>query len=190
LDFEHYNNYATAPEFVVYEFASIDERYPLFDESRVNLALFKNYEAAELFEIDGRKVLLLQKKKEFKPITFEKTNEYAMLLNSPLVPKKDSYYEIGIYNSMTGKIASLFNHSPEIRLEINLKSGGVINYRTSKLLLEIGLFSDKYFSETKSFKSNFDLVNDNQEVKYYNFKPLNPSSFKDKIRITEYKIKQ
>jgi hypothetical protein len=57
-------------------------------------------------------------------------------------------------------------------------------------MLETGLFSDKYFNETKNFKSNFDEVNDNQDIKYYNFKPLNPSLFKDKIRITEYKIIQ
>jgi hypothetical protein len=190
LDFEHYNNSTTAPEFVVYDFITIDGRYSLFDESKVNLALMKNYQVADLFDFDGRKVLLLQKKKEFKPISFEKINEYAMLLNSPLVPQKGIYYEVGIYNSITGKIASLFNHAPEIRLEIKLKSGSLLEYRTSKLLLETGLFSDQYFSETKNFKSNFDKVNENQDIKYYNFKPLNPSSFKDKIRITEYKIKQ
>jgi hypothetical protein len=113
-----------------------------------------------------------------------------MLLNSPLAPKKDIYYEIGIYNSMTGKIVSLFNHAPEIRLEIKLKSGRLLDFRTSKLLLETGIFSDKYFGETKNFKATFDQENDNQDVKYYNFKPVNSSSFKDKIRITEYKIIQ
>ena len=190
LDFDHYNNFATAPEFVVYDFITIDGRYPLFDESKVNLALLKNYQVADLFDFDGRKVLLLQKKKDFKPLSFQKINEYAMLLNSPLAPKKDIYYEIGIYNSVAGKITSLFNHAPEIRLEIKLKSGSLLDFRTSKLLLETGLFSDKYFGETKNFKATFDQVNDNQDVKYYNFKPLNPSSFKDKIRITEYKIIQ
>jgi hypothetical protein len=190
LDFDHYNNNATAPEFVIYDFITIDGRYPLFDESKVNLALLKNYQVADLFDFDSRKVLLLQKKKDFKPISFEKTSEYAMMLNSPLAPKKEVYYEIGIYNSLTGKVVSLFNHAPEIRLEIKLKSGELLDYRTSKRMLEIGLFSDKYFNETKSFKANFDQVNENQEIKYYNFKPLNPSSFKDKIRIIEYKIKQ
>ena len=27
-----------------------------------------------------------------------------------------------------------------------------------------------YFGETKNFKATFDQVNDNQDVKYYNFK--------------------
>lgn len=190
LDFEHYNNNATAPEFVVYDFITIDGRYPLFDEPKVNLALLKNYQVAELFDFDGRKVLLLEKKRNFKPISFEKIKEYAMFLNSPLVPKKDIYYEIGMYNSITGKISSVFNHAPEIRLEIKLKSGELLDFRTSKLLLETGMFSNKYINETKSFGLNFNQVNDNQEIKYYNFKPLKASCFTDKIRITEYKITQ
>lgn len=189
LDFNHYNS-TKAPEFVIYDFVSIDGRYPLFDESKVNLALCKNYQVAELFDFDGRKIILFQKKKDFKPITFEKTKEYAMLLNSPLVPKKDVYYEIGIYNSLLGKIVSVYQYAPEIRLEIKLKNGNLMDYRTSKLLLETGLFSDIFINDTNNFKTFFDSKNDNQEIKYFNFKPLKPMLFKNKIRITEYKIKQ
>jgi hypothetical protein len=189
MDFNHYNS-SNAPEFVIYDFASIDGRYPLFDESKVNLVLFKNYQVAELFDFDGRKIILFQKKKDFKPITFEKIKEYAMLLDSPLVPKKDIYYEIGIYNSLIGKFVSVCQHAPEIRLEIKLKDGNVMDFRTSKLLLETGLFSDKFINDTKSLKTFFDPINDNQVIKYYKFKPLQSSFFNDKIRITEYKIKQ
>lgn len=189
MDFNHYNS-SKAPEFVIYDFASIDGRYPLFDESKLNLALCRNYQVSEFFDFDGRKMILFQKKTEFKPITFEKIKEYAMYINSPLVPRKDIYYEIGIYNSLSGKIASVFQHAPEIRLEIKLKEGYSIEFRTSKLLLETGLFSDMYMSDTKSFKTFFDKVNENQKIKYYKFIPLQPSFFKEKIRIVEYKIKQ
>lgn len=189
MNFEFYNS-SKAPEFVIYDFASIDGRYPLFDESKVNLAYIKNYEVAELFDFEGRKVALLQKKSDFKPIKFEKVNEYAMLTNTPLVPKKDIYYEIGIYKNLQGKIVSIFQHAPEIRLEIKLNDATIRDYRTSKLLLKSGLFLDKFIADTSGFSSLFNLVKDNQEVKYYNFKPLNSSLFKDKIRITEYKIVQ
>jgi hypothetical protein len=189
MDFDFYNS-SKAPEFVIYDFAAIDGRYPLFDESKMNLALIKNYKVAEMYEFDGRKGLLLQKKSDFKPLKLEKIKEYAMLLNTPLVPKKDIYYEIGIYNNLLGKVVSLFQHAPEIRLEIKLKDGNKMDYRTSKLLLETGIFSDKFIYETKNFKTYLDPLNDNQEIKYYNFKPLNLSLFKDKIRITEYKIIQ
>lgn len=189
MDFEFYNS-SQAPEFVIYDFAAIDGRYPLFDESKVNLAYIKNYNVAELFDFEGRKVALLQKNSDFKPIKFEKVKEYAMFLDTPLVPKKDIYYEVGIYNNLKGKIVSIFQHAPEIRLEIKLKDATIREFRTSKLLLETGLFSDKFIASTSEFISLFNALNENQDIKYYNFKPLNNSLFKGKIRITEYKIIQ
>ena len=66
-----------------------------------------------------------------------------------------------------------------------------MEYRTSKLLLETGVFFDKKINETKDFSSIFDnSFTPSQEVKYYNFKPINEAYFNDKVRITEYKIKQ
>ena len=58
-------------------------------------------------------------------------------------------------------------------------------------------YIDKRYGQINDFKilrsNNICTVMDQEcarFLKYYNFKPLNPSSFKDKIRITEYKIKQ
>jgi hypothetical protein len=101
MNFNHYNNRQTAPDFVIYEFLAIDQRYPLFDEPKVNLCLLKNYQVVETFDFQERKFILLQKKADFKPIKLEKINEYAMMLESPLVPQKDIFYEVGVYNSLT-----------------------------------------------------------------------------------------
>jgi hypothetical protein len=189
MNFEHYNS-KNAPEFVIYEVAGIDNRYAFFDESKVNVALIKNYLLIETFDFDGRKVQLLQKKQDFKPIKLEKIKEYAMLLNSPLVPQKDVFYEIGIYNSLSGKITSLFSHAPEIRLEMKTSDGYIKEYRTSKMLLETGIFCNQYISESKSLNSLFDSKIDGLKIKYYIIKPVDESFFNDKIRITEYKITQ
>lgn len=190
LNFEHYNS-SKAPEFVIYEIGGIDNRYPFFDESKVSLALSKNYRVVETYNFDGRVGLLLQKKSDFKKIQLEKTREYAMILNTPLTPKKDIFYEIEVYNSLLGRLSSIINHSPEINLVIKTKDGLTTEYRTSKLLLETGVFFDKKINETKDFSSIFDnSFNASQEIKYYNFKPINETYFNDKVRITEYKIKQ
>ena len=188
LNFNHYNS-TKAPDYVIYDYASIDGRYPLFDESKVNLALLKNYELEEFFEYDKRKVALLKKKVDFKKIKFEKIKEYAMLLNSPLEPKEDIYYEIGVYNNILGKFVSIFEHAPELRIEIKINDGNITEYRTSKLLLESGFFFDKYISDTENFSFVFGDESI-PKIKYYNIKPLNPTLFKDKLRITEYKITQ
>lgn len=190
MNFNHYNSSAKAPEFVVYEFLGIDERYPLFDEPKVNLCLLKNYSPVELFDFQNRKFILLQKRKDFRPIKFEKTKEYAMMANSPLAPKQDVYYEIGVYNSITGKIMSVIDHAPEIKLEI--KTNSSTEYRTGIKLLESGLFLEQKINKTEDFYSLFfsDSLAKLEKVKFYNFKPKNSSYFTDKIKITEYKIMQ
>lgn len=189
LNFNHYNS-SKAPEYVIYDFASIDGRYPLFDESKMNLVLLRNYELSEVFDYDNRKVVLLKKKTNFKPIRFEKIREYAMILNTPLSPKKDIYYEVVLYNTVFGKINSIFTHASEIRLEVQLEDGNLGDYRTSKLLLESGFFSEIFIANTENFANVFNQGNKNQRVKNYNFRPLTASLFKNKIRVIEYKIIQ
>ncbi|MBP6558605.1 MAG: hypothetical protein KA213_09590 [Flavobacterium sp.] len=190
MNFNHYNTKETAPEFVIYEFLAIDQRYPLFDEPKVNLCLLKNYTPVELFDFQERKFVLLQKKTDFKSVKLQKIKEYAMMTESPLAPKKDVFYEIGVYNSITGSLVSVVDHAPELSLEI--KTETATEYRTGKKLLESGVFLEQKINTTEDFYSLFfaDSLAKMEKVKFYNFKPKSPSLFKDKIRITEYKITQ
>lgn len=191
LNFNHYNS-SNAPQYVIYEFETIDERYPLFDESKLNLALILNYQIIEKGTIDSKKILLLKKKSNFKEIKLEKVKEYAMYVNSPLIPKKGIYYEIELYNNIFGKYYSVLKNSPEIRLQIQIQNGEKLEYKTSNKLLESGIFSTVFVRNTDEFEI---LMNNNdsdsiQKVKYYNFRLLNDKMFKEKIKITEYKIAQ
>jgi hypothetical protein len=190
MNFNHYNSKEKSPEFVLYEYIAIDQRYPLFDEPKVNLCLLKNYTPVEAFNFQQRKFILLQKSKDFKPLKLEKIKEYAMMTESPLVPKKDIFYEIGIYNSLAGSLVSIINHAPELSLEIKTNTSS--EYRTGKKLLESGVFLEQKVNTTQDFYSLFfaDSLVKMEKVKFYNFKPKSPSLFKDKIRITEYKISQ
>jgi hypothetical protein len=190
MNFNHYNSYTKAPEFVIYEYLAIDERYPLFDEPKVNLCLIKNYSPVEMFDFQNRKFILLQKRKDFKPVKFEMTKEYAMMADSPLSPKQDVYYEIGVYNSITGKIMSVIDHAPEIMLEIRTNSSS--EYKTGEKLLESGLFLEQKINTTEDFYSLFfiDSLAKLEKIKFYNFKPKDSGYFTDKIKITEYKITQ
>ena len=191
MNFNHYNSYAKAPEFVVYEYLAMDERYPLFDEPKVNLCLLKNYSPVELFDFQDRKFILLQKHIDFKPIKLEKTKEYAMYIDSPIVPKQDVYYQIGVYNSTIGSIMSIINHAPKINIEIH-SINTPIQYRTGKKLLETGLFLDKNITSTEDFYSLFFKESSVKlaPIKFLSLKPSNTLFFTDKIRITEYKITQ
>lgn len=189
LNFTHYNS-SKAPEFVIYDFTSIDSRYPLFDEPKVNLALFKNYTIAEVFEMQGIKLALLQKKPDFRPVKLTKTDEYAMMLGGAFSPKPDVYYEIEVYDSFVGKINSLLRHAPELQIEIGFDGRPKAWYRTSKGLLKSGVFCESYFNTTQDFVDFYTNGQTSSKVKYYNIIAPHPSQFKEKVRITEYRITQ
>lgn len=188
LNFEHYNS-SKGPKFILYDYASVDERYPLFDEPKLSLLISYHYEVVEVFDYDNRKILLLQKKKDTPKITFTKIKEYAMYFDSPIIPKEGIYYEVYLYHNIKGKMVSVLEHAPEVALEI-YSSEGVTKYKTSKMLLEGGLFSSYFIGQTSDFMDLIQLKDSPKKIKAYLIKPLHVNSFKDKIRIIEYKITQ
>lgn len=187
LNFDHYNS-SKAPEFVLYDYASIDERYPLYDESKVNMLLLKNYNLVDDFEYDSRKMLLLQKKKQFKQIEFIKKKEYAMLIDSPLIMEEEVFYEIYLYHSIKGRIVSLLEYAPEVSIEMIDNKGFIKKYKSSKLLLESGIYSSFIISNTEDFKNLIQKKETDNKMKGLFFRPLDLNSFDEKIRIIEYKI--
>ncbi len=190
-NFDHYNS-EKAPQFVLYDYTSIDARYPLFDESKVNLALLKNYQPITAFDFKGRQIILLEKRKDFKPIILQKDKEYAMYLGDPLVPKEGVFYEIGVYNTILGNVVSLLHHTADVQLTVASSDGSLAEYKTSAGLLEGGVFLNKTVNSTIDFQDLFDMQKSelNKKVIFYKILPKSPSLFKDKVRITEYKIIQ
>lgn len=192
LNFNYYNS-EKAPEFVFYDYESIDGRYPLFDEAKVSLVLSKNYQISDTLTHNNRKMLLLEKKANAKPLKFVKINEYAMLLDSPLIPAEGLFYEVNLFNTFGGKVKSILRFTPEINLEIVTKEK-VTTHRTSKALLEAGIFSNLAVRNVSDFAKLIEPNRISKEtdfpIKAYYFRPKKMSLFGDKIKIVEYKITQ
>lgn len=190
LNFNFYNS-NNAPKYVLYDYASLDYRYPLFDESKVNLVLMKNYNAIEMFTLNERKIILLERKENPVPIKLTFIKEYAILNNTPFIPKKDIFYELEFYSTFKGKIFSILSHAPEIKFAIKNMNNGTTEYRTSNSLLKSGIFSDYQFNSTDDYFNFFkNTLNEENVIKYYTFYPVNSGHYKEKIKITEYKITQ
>ena len=190
LNFDFFNS-EKAPKYVLYDYASLDYRYPLFDESKVNLVLLKNYNAVETFTLNERQIILLERKENAKPIKLIFNKEYAILSDTPLIPKKDIFYEVEFFSTLKGKIVSIINHAPEIKFSIKKNNNGTNEYRTSNSLLKSGIFSDYQFNSTEEYLNNYkNILNEENRIKYYTFYPVNQEYYKDKIKITEYKITQ
>jgi len=187
-NFEFYNS-DKAPQYVVYEFEGIDNRYPLFDEPKLNLILTKNYTCVDTMSSGGRPVLLLEKKANTKKISFVKSAEYAMYMDSPLIPKEGVYYQVFLYRNLLGDFMSIVDHGPDIALSIVTKTGNTRKYKTSNKLLESGLFSSQFIPDTNGFKSLINGENkEENQIRGYYFEPESKSYFKDKVRVIEYKI--
>src|SRR5690606_9181890 len=76
LEKKNYDFYVnTPPEFVVYDYMSIDRRYAFNDETWVNMFLAKNYIISDTFTANSRRQLLLQKKSTTQPLNFSKITE-------------------------------------------------------------------------------------------------------------------
>lgn len=187
LNFNHYSS-ESAPKYVIYDYLSIDNRYPLFDEPKLNLLLSKNYTCKDTFVLNDRKYLVLERYST-KKIKFIQTSEYAMNIHSELIPKENTYYKVSIYRNLMGNIVSLATHAPVVNLEIKCTDGTVRSYRTSKSLLESGIFSTYLVEDINDFSN---LMNESEQIKKsisaYYFVPEDFSLFKDKIRIKEFKI--
>lgn len=188
VNFDLYNS-DKGPNQVLYDYASIDGRYPLFDEVKVNQVLCNNYQLTDTLYHNGRSMLLLEKKQNAKPIKFVLQKEYAIKVGSALIPEDGVYYEAYLYPTIKNKIISIFSYSPEIYLQL-VTSKGALDFRISKPLLETGFFGTQIINSVADFKAMLLKQKPAEEsiIKGYYIKPADDRLFSDKIRIKEYKI--
>lgn len=179
-----------SPTFVLYDFASIDNRYPLFDEPLINLRLFENYDVCDTLQSYGRFKLLLKKKNTPSKITLVPLNSYEKSLDYKIIPKSDIYYEIEIKKTLKGKLQSLFFKPPQLLLQIMNGNKQLFEYRTSINLLESGFFSDRIFYQTSDIFNMYNktISDRNNKILFYGIRTLNSDCFRNIMTINEYKI--
>lgn len=178
-----------APDYVLYDYASIDNRYPLCDEPLLHLRLFINYDVCDTLQSYGRFKLLLKKNSKNK-IKLQEVNSYEANLNSQIIPKEDSYYEVFIKKTIKGKIQSLLFNPPQLALQVMNANQQLFEYHTSIKLLESGFFSNQFYRSTEDVYNMYThkLSDKNTQVAYYGFSTLDTDCFDDKIMVKEYKI--
>lgn len=187
LNFEHYNS-KNSPEFVLFDLESIDKRYPMFDEPKTFLSLIYNYKAIETVFYHSKKQILFQKKNDFKPLSFELVEEYA-ITNGKVVPEKGYYYEAEIYPNFKGKIVSFLSHEPRINLQILPSKNNMASFKTSSDLLKGGFFYHPYIRTIDDFW-NFVHGIENDKINLLTIQPKDQKYYKEKIRIKKFKIIQ
>ncbi len=179
-----------APAFVLYDYASIDNRYPLCDEPLLNLRLLNNYEVCDTLNSYGRFKLLLKKKSINSKITLLPIKSYEKEIDFKIIPKADTYYEIEVKKTARGKLQSLFFKPPQLLLQIMNGNKQLFEYRTSINLLESGFFSNTIYYNTHDILNKFTeaQIDKNNLILFYGVRVLNPGCFQSKMIIKEYKI--
>lgn len=148
INYEKYR--LSAPEFIIYDYDAIDQRYPFNDDLSINLFICKNYTFADSFSSNGRWRVLLQKKEAVMPLSMTQGKVVATRLKTN-IPATTKAMKIEVKETFAGKLQSLFYRAQAIRLQMNMKSGVSVLYRTSKELLKAGILTDKGIVTTKDF---------------------------------------
>ena len=141
-----------APDFVVYDYQSVDDRFPWLDESRTKLALLTNY--APVAQVDGE--LVLKKRKE--PKVLIKTAEQTVMakIGQEIAVRKSEGLQFSrflIDYNLTGKLRNFFFQPPLLKITITLENGEAISFkRAVRSVLADGVILNKYAEGNDEFQ--------------------------------------
>ncbi len=139
------------PQFVLIKYESIDNRYPLFDESYTKLSILENYEIVN----NTWDHLLLRRKNTPIPVRFGSESIKSAKL-SDYIPLKSSsrmlFFKADIKYSLLGKLARLIFQPPQLDITLITSDGVKKRHKSITTILSDGVIINKFVS-----------INDNKE---------------------------
>jgi hypothetical protein len=158
-----------APDNIIYSYASIDKRYPLFDEPIVFRALLKNYEVQSLDNY-----LILQQRQE--KINYDSIPvssgvcPIGTFIDVPQCPGQHIYCNIDISTNLWGKLINLLYKPTFIYIDFYIKGQSEPYEHTFVRKLGIdGLFISKYVANLSDIYSIFEgnYVQDVEKIRIW-----------------------
>lgn len=148
----NYNAYLeNAPEYIIYDYESVDNRYPLGDEAQLHMLIAQNYQPVDTFVSNGRWRPLIKKKTDnIKPLNLSlaETRKFDVQDRFPIVSGANMIKVYVKYHA-AGRKAAMFERPPAIDLCIYTTDGREYVYKTSVDLLEAGQMCDKVVVSTE-----------------------------------------
>ena len=152
LNYQYYLQHA--PEFVLYDYASIDERYPFADDCQTQLLLAKNYTVADTFYSNERHMLLLKKiEGAIKPLVEVASNTSTVAANELIDVSEAGFVKIHIQPTMAAKLTQLLKRQAPVYVSMYLSSGDSITYKTSAMQLASGIYTARFIKDVNAFES-------------------------------------
>lgn len=151
----NYNHYLkNAPEYVLYDYDAIDNRYPANDEPLLTLFLLKNYTLSDTFTSNSRLRSLLQKNTGTGKLNVDKKGERKIKLtgNIPVLPGTN-FIRANVSYNFKGRKTAFTSRPPKIDIQFTTESGSTHVYRTSIELLKGGVITEKLITSHTDFLS-------------------------------------
>ncbi|MFN4247301.1 MAG: hypothetical protein ACK4EY_06240 [Flavipsychrobacter sp.] len=150
LNYQYYVQHA--PEFVLYDYASIDDRYPFADDCMTQLILAENYKVADSFYSNGRQMLLLGRKNEtIVPFSLSAIEVENLDADKPVATTNVSLVKIDLAINTKSKMLRMLNRAPQVYVQFYLSDGTKLKYKTSQKQLASGIYTAAYIDNIKSF---------------------------------------
>jgi hypothetical protein len=151
LNYQHYLQHA--PAYVLYDYASIDERYPFADDCETQLLLAKNYIVADTFYSNERHMLLLKKKEgAIKPLVEVVSNTSTVAANELIDVSEAGFVKIDMQPTGAAKLTQLLKRQAPVYISMYLSSGDSITYKTSAMQLASGIYTARFIKDVHAFE--------------------------------------
>jgi hypothetical protein len=174
LDEKGYTKYTSQnkPEYIIYcaenynNDASIDNRYPFFDETRTKIAMLENYTIIDSFENQlilksGNRNPLIYSNS--RPLTYKLNTEFEIEKSKDLVLMK---FDLSYSN--LGKIIRFFYQPPSLKVRFTLDDGKQYTFKIIIGLLSEGVIVNKFLLTNKQvtqlYKKELNTIPDIKKI--------------------------
>jgi hypothetical protein len=136
-----------APEYIIYSYLTIDDRYAAFDEPATFRALLDNY---RMVSVLGTSAVLLQRV-SVRPSPESVESTTCVKLGSPvIVPQRSgvrTYARVAVSRTLVGSALDLLAKSPGLRVILNTAAGS-FNRRLVPAVAADGLYLSDYLTSS------------------------------------------
>lgn len=187
LNYEHYVN--DGPEYIIYDYESIDGRYPFNDEAMLNMFILKNYTLEDTFTSNERTRSLLKRKKLATGFMINKVSEAEYgLLDKVTIPNNVNFIRLVVDENWEGKKLSFKLRPPELNMAFNTENGHSQMCKISPELLKAGIQVETLVLTHENYLSLLTKNSELSKIKSIQLKPTH-GFFEEKIKVEFYNLK-
>jgi hypothetical protein len=139
INYDYYVKHA--PDVLIYDYDSIDNRYAFNDESLINLFILNNYTLIDTFTSNERARMVLQRNNKTVPLRFMQLKKEGFSLKDTIVTNRANFIKLDIQYNLAGKIKALISSPPHVQISYMREDGEWFTYKASVELLKTGIFA-------------------------------------------------